>query len=886
MSGLYNTVVRLTSSASMLPPAERAVVLNDFAYNFGWTPSDVLEIPSTSEFATAHLIIEHGLENQAVITFLQRRYSDLSYEERRRLLNISYNNLVDWHIQIEADQISYIFNRCDPERIVDVRRISRDNLENLRSRAFEQISGKRQNPNLPALDDALINTISFWKRNLYSEMSSSLSNRELSALFNAIIFTRAVEDNSRRLYPARANEFSSSQALFENVLQGSNEQSTVRESILKTLACFDQRDIPQYLIDESLLSAFDSLDGQTLQALVRDFYRIKYARPYEYDFSLISKHALSRIYERYTSILRIVETNEHNNQLSLFPRLPEEEPNKAYGSIYTPQFIARFFARYLREQIPPREFKRLRTLEPSIGSGIFIRTLLEIQCDPTQGGVTTEFIESAFRNILGLDVDPNACHAALLSLSLLHLVLVNKLPSDLAIKTEEAIDYFQAHPELRNSFGAVISNPPFVSLTDQSETMRQRVADFMGSAAYGKVDLSLAFLKIAIDALKPGGYGLFVLPHKFLLAKSDAGIRKLISQTAWIRCLVDLSSIPVFGNVDTYIILLIFQKRFKLDPPPLATVAQCQELLGRALQDVVEGRQAETKFYNIYNVNQAVFESDEWIIQPPSLASIQRKLEALPTIGEFMNIRVGLQTGNNKVFIVPRRQIPKGEESIFIPFLSDREMESYTVPDEVESYLFYPYVEGKRLDENEFRKSYPKTWEYLSSHKEKLQTRAAVRKNQILWWELERPRSEYLLQPKIVSPHLAIMPRFSIDNEGKFSVVRSPILYPKERNVENDLLRYFAAVLNSSICYRYIAEHSHRYGSGYSMLEPKSLLKTPVPDPTKVAPSVMNSLLLLVDKRLLDSGLELLRIENEIDELVADLYGFTEQERSRYGVSR
>ncbi|MBD1869441.1 hypothetical protein H6F95_19470 [Cyanobacteria bacterium FACHB-471] len=331
---------------------------------------------------------------------------------------------------------------------------------------------------------------------------------------------------------------------------------------------------------------------------------------------------------------------------------------------------------------------------------------------------------------------------------------------------------------------------------------------------------------------------------------------------------------------------MIFQKRFKLDPPPLATVAQCQELLGRALQDVVEGHQTETKFYSVYNVNQAVFELDEWIIQHPSLASIQRKLEALPTIGEFMNIRVGLQTGNNKIFIVSQRQIPKGEEAIFIPFLSDREMESYTVPNEVESYLFYPYVEGKRLDENELRKSYPRTWEYLSLHKEKLQTRAAVKKNQILWWELERPRSEYLLQPKIVSPHLAIMPRFSIDNEGKLSVVRSPIIYPKERNVESDLLRYFAAVLNSSICYRYIAEHSHRYGSGYSMLEPKSLLKTPVPDPTKVAPSVMNSLLLLVDKRLLASGLEILRIENEIDELVADLYGFTEQERSMYGVSR
>jgi type I restriction-modification system DNA methylase subunit len=887
VSGLYNTVVQLTSSAPIQPPIDRARILNDFAYNFGWTPSDILDMPSTNEFATAHLIIEHGLENQAVITFLKRRYTDLSYEEKRRLLNISYNNLVDWHIQIETDQILYIFNRCDPERIVETRRISRDDLENLRSKAFEQISGKRQNPNLPALDHALINTISFWKRSLYSlysEMGSPISNRELSALFNAIIFTRAVEDNFRRLHPSRAEEFSNSQALFENVIQDSGEQRTVRESIFKTLEYFEQREIPQHLINASLLSTFDGLDVQTLQALLRDFYRIKYAKPYEYDFSLISKHALSRIYERYTSLLRIPGTLG-NNQLSLFPALPEEEPNKAYGSIYTPQFIARFFARYLREQIPPLEFKRLRTLEPSIGSGIFLRTLLEIQCDPTQGRLTTEFIESAFRNVLGLDIDPNACHSALLSLSLLHLVLTNKLPSNIEIKTEEAIDYCQEHPELKNSFGAVISNPPFVSLADQSEAMRQRVSDFMGSAAYGKIDLSLAFLKIALETLKPGGYGLFVLPHKFLLAKSDAGIRKLISQTSWIRCLVDLSSIPVFGDVDTYVILLIFQKRFNLDPPPSATVAQCQELLGKALQDVIEGHETENKFYNVFNVDQSVFEADEWVPQPPSRASIQRKLAELPTISEFMNIHVGLQTGSNKIFIVPQNQIPKGEEKVFIPFLSDREMESYTIPEKVESYLFYPYVEGKRLDEVSLRNGYAKTWEYLSQYKLKLQNRAAVRKNQILWWELERPRFEYLLRPKIVSPHLAIMPRFSIDNEGKFAVVRSPVIYPKERNVENDLLRYFAAILNSGICYRYIAENSHRYGSGYSMLEPKSLLKTPVPDPRMVPSTTMRRLLLLVDKRLVASGSEVIELQIEIDDVVADLYSFDKDERSMYGVS-
>ena len=486
------------------------------------------------------------------------------------------------------------------------------------------------------------------------EISDSISNEKFSALFNAIIFTRAIEDNYRRLNPLRSDEVSNSQTLFETFLRNDSDQLTIREAILRTLSYFGQKNIPEYLINQSLLNDFDSLDVQTVQALLKDFYRIKYAKPYEYDFSLISKHALSRIYERYTSLLRI----EESDQLSLFPALPKEQSNKSYGSVYTPQFIARFFARYLHEQIPPFEFKQLRTLEPAIGSGIFLRTLLEIQCDLTKDRVTPEFIQSAFQNVVGLDIDPNACQAALLSLSLLYLVLTDKLPSKMSIETAEVIEYYEQNPELRNSFGAVITNPPFVALNDQTEEMRERIAKFMEGDATGKIDLSVAFLKIALEVLKPGGYGLFVLPYKFLLSKSDANIRQLIAQRAWIRCLVDLSSVPVFGEVDAYVILLIFQKRLNIQSEPLATIAHCQELVGRALQDVVEGKEVETQFYSVFKVSQNSFNSDTWVLQPPSIAQIQHKLEALPKISNFVKIGVGIQTGNNKVFIISKANIP------------------------------------------------------------------------------------------------------------------------------------------------------------------------------------------------------------------------------------
>src|ERR1035438_9674885 len=88
----YDLVQRLTSGTQS--PADLARWVNDFAVDMGWRPSDQLQLPVASEFSTTHLIVEHGLENTAVITFLRQpyRYAALSSSQQRCLLNASYNN--------------------------------------------------------------------------------------------------------------------------------------------------------------------------------------------------------------------------------------------------------------------------------------------------------------------------------------------------------------------------------------------------------------------------------------------------------------------------------------------------------------------------------------------------------------------------------------------------------------------------------------------------------------------------------------------------------------------------------------------------------------------------------------------------------------------------
>lgn len=77
---------------------ERRKAVLGFAQKAQWSPSDLLtDYPVGSDYAFAHLLVEHGLGNAAVLTFLRPPYTfeSLSPLDQNRLLSVSYNNLID-----------------------------------------------------------------------------------------------------------------------------------------------------------------------------------------------------------------------------------------------------------------------------------------------------------------------------------------------------------------------------------------------------------------------------------------------------------------------------------------------------------------------------------------------------------------------------------------------------------------------------------------------------------------------------------------------------------------------------------------------------------------------------------------------------------------------
>lgn len=887
MRGTPDLVSRLTSG--QLSTYERRRSLKDFAHTLGWTPSEQMEFLHLEDFSTAHLVVEHGLENAAVITFLSQPFAGLSQFQRRSIVGLSYNNLVDWHICIDVNDATFLYNRAVPPK---TRVVSSDELEKLRRDAFDQVVGRRPNPNIPALDDALIKTISYWKRALAAELGSEVPNGQFASLFNGIIFCRALEDYHRRHHGIRDGSLQETEQYLTDQYLAS-EIHNVGEFLQQSAQMLLGEEVPAYLLSLDTLASFNGLTEETVYALLGDFYNNRFAAYYRYDFAVISKHALSRIYERYVSVLRPEEDGE---QTSFLPAIPGEDLDRTTGNVYTPEFIAKFFGRVVRDTTPPRAFRRLQSIDPACGSGIFLRTLLEMQCDPASfTGATDEDIEAAFSGAWGIDLDANAAQAARLSLALLHLLLTGgRLPPHLNVHNAEAVRHFLDGGVASESFDVVVANPPFVAVERQSQDIRDAIDQLLGHLKSGRTDTYLAFLYLGFQLLREGGTGLFVLPHSFLLADSARPLRLLLSQEAELQYIVDLSQAEVFEEVSAYVVLLVIRKNSRRSEPGNETIiVRAKTDVGSALQAALNRQPTSTPYYSVHIREAQQFSEEPWILRPPAEEGLLSDLAEYPTIAEFLDVKQGYVSGADSVFLRSRSDILEGETRIYVPLVPDREIGRYDVLDGSDMVAFYPYPNGTLVGEPQIRSDFPETWAYLNRHKDELQGRSQVEKGNLPWWKPERPRPpRNLLRPKLVSPHLVLSPRFGIDLEGVVAVTRSPMLMAKRSVLktvpipEQDLLKYFLAVFNSSVCFWYVTAHSHSYDRGYSLLEPKTLVSTPVPDPAQLRPTELKKIIGLVNRRLAERGPSGSALEDEIDWTVADLYSLSASDRELLGIAR
>ncbi len=816
MSSALELVYALTDRD--LPTGQRRDLTREFSIEFGWRPNDFIK--TRSALSTSSIVVEHGLDNAAVLSFLpaERRLRDIQIDERRSIAGIAYNSLVDWHVWIDRESIEYVYNRTDPIRPTIAHNFGHADYSALTKRVFDQAVGEAPNPNIPTLDGILLETIANWRRILRSELGTTTTNASISALFNAIIFARAVED-----FHTGVSGESRSGSLRDHV---TDRQITITEAIERSIAEITGSPVSGSLFDRSALEPFQRLSKSMCVEIVNAFYGHP-AVPYDYDFSVISKHALSKIYERYVAVMQLDEPI----QFSMFPSEPEEAWNRRLGGIYTPQYIASFFARYLRSQLSPERFIESSILDPACGSGIFLRAVME-QKLLTSGTTSDGTVQEVLQSLWGVDVDDNAVAASRLSLALLHLASCGELPEDVPILRDDSLELFAPDSASRDgTFDAVMMNPPFVRTERQSNVIRQAVVKHVGLLARGKLDTYLAFIALSIRALRPGGFGFFVVPQPMLTSDNLAKLRNWIQDHAWVRVIADLSAIPVF-RANVYVALLIVQRKDDIafgDPP--VSLVRCQRDVGLALEDFLDGRRRQTYSYSMFDVPQASLRRSTWAVQTPDETDLIKKLDAMPRLKDVAVVRQGAITGADDVFLVDMKDIPSGEEPLYQPLLPDRMIGRFTVPEETGRRILYPFVDDVALTASQMQTEFPETWSRLEESRERLSSRSGMASNDLEWWRPMRPRPPHeMLAPKIVVPEIFLVPRFGFDVSGRWVVSHSPFVFAPKWDDDKDLLFVLTAILNSSVSSWFIDTNARKYRNQYNKLGVSLLRRMPVPD--------------------------------------------------------
>lgn len=258
MPSLLKIVVRLTDKKYAAP--ERLRDLQRFAESAGWKPSDeIVDYPGTEDFTNGHLLVEHGLDNAAVISFLRRDrpYAELDADSRLRLLSISYNNLVDWHLLPDPSGSIDIFNRTKLAKPIYRARAEVPNV--WQADSFELATAKPPPPEFKALDDTLIATIRWWKKALRADLGQDATNERISSLFNTLIFIRVMEDTQRWRGQLHGE-------LLLEAQDSAHATQTLTTCVTACMRKLGHRHLPKVLQDcKQRLSFFDGLDEETLR---------------------------------------------------------------------------------------------------------------------------------------------------------------------------------------------------------------------------------------------------------------------------------------------------------------------------------------------------------------------------------------------------------------------------------------------------------------------------------------------------------------------------------------------------------------------------------------------------------------------------------------------
>jgi hypothetical protein len=419
------------------------------------------------------------------------------------------------------------------------------------------------------------------------------------------------------------------------------------------------------------------------------------------------------------------------------------------------------------------------------------------------------------------------------------------------------------------------------------------------------------FIEQGLKLLNDKGRLGFICPHKFFNAKYGAPVRGLVADGRHLAHVVHFGDQQVFEGATTYVCLLFLNK---------TPAKECRFV---KVKDLVKWKTPQNG-KNVPPGEESVAEGAipashitdaEWDFHVGNGAALFGKLNRIPMkLGDVAaRMAQGIRTSANEVYVldtvaegqtvltVRSQQLCRAvklERKAVCGFLRGREIKRYRVLPSGKVIIIPYRAVGKRMtlvSESEYEHAYPRTFKYLSECREVLEAREHGRMKGKNWYAYVYPKNlDVMRAPKILVPDIADRASFALDEEGEYAFTSGYGITLKPTTRESP--KYVLGLLNSAVLDFFLKRISTTMRGGFFRYFTQFIERLPIPpinfkDPLeKKAHNRMVSLvdsMLAMHKQLGSAKGEAQRgaiqrqieaTDREIDRLVYDLYGLTEEE--------
>ncbi|MDP6545115.1 MAG: N-6 DNA methylase [Phycisphaerae bacterium] len=614
---------------------------------------------------------------------------------------------------------------------------------------------------------------------------------------------------------------------------------------------------------------------------------------------LLFCEALPEALEQHRGALPITILGDFH-QLCLSSPLDSVQPiideRRAKGAHYTPPalvdyMVARAFQDMAMEQ---SSLENLRVLDPSCGCGAFLIAVLRHLSTVTGKAGQSRLIGRLY----GSDIDSRAVALTRVSLILSlcdEFAAVGGLQGLTSVLRRQLAtrDYLEGKTWACKRFDLIVGGPPFIRVEQLHKANPRAVAQYRclyQTARTGQFDLYMPFVEKSIGLLASGGRLAFSVSASFLRSNSGSELRRVLGKDCQVVEVVEFEDGNVYPDASVQIALIMARKgsgsernsrtRYVFIPEGRPIRKQLTTLLRPGCRSVDGSKVVRVALRNA--------PSNDWNLNHDRDRAFLAQVEAVGTpLGQLpVDLRLGMCTGADDVFLLKAIGSLRGrmvrlmcrngegidlEAALVRTILRGRYVKTSALQSS-DYVCVFPYDEkGDVLTERVLRRDFPRTYEYLCSHKSRLRRRRLC--SQQRWYSLRKVDvASHLAKPKFITPVVCSPQGFLLDSKGV--LCHQGILTITPRGDELDI-HYLLGLFNSKIFWRYISLRAVSMGKGRRVLRLHLAKTLPVllPENRKQLLLVSSIARSVSSMQKACSSKTILTETNRINELVHKLYG-------------